>query len=165
MKILYNLFLVKKHNFRKDLCMVFIVLTHGNENNILVAADDRYNLFDKIVHPVVKTNKTLLGKPKIFLIQACKGDQEFGRIEKDSVSVTPPSKVLQEVPLADLFVCFATYEGHFSYRDTNSGTPFIQEFCNVLDQSSQSLIMTERHKSINDVMINVTNAVLSKKNM
>lgn len=163
------LFLVKTHNFDSDLCVTFFILTHGKANNVLLSADDEYNLYDFIIHPLVNANKTLLKKPKMFFIQACKGNTDHKILVKDTPGERPTqiqietdggeSSAGKAIPvIAELLVCFATYEGHFAYRYKEFGTPFMQEFCKILKQRGHS-------KSIDDIILDVGKAVTNRKDM
>lgn len=62
-----------------------VILSEGKRNDKIAAKDDFYAIDDDIVHPLLK-NKTLQGKPKIFIVQASKGDWEIGNLQTDGVS-------------------------------------------------------------------------------
>ncbi|KAK3907507.1 Caspase-1 [Frankliniella fusca] len=56
-------------------CIVVVVLTHGDEEGRLYAKDLPY--FRQELYEPFLGNPTLLGKPKIFIIQACWGTESF----------------------------------------------------------------------------------------
>lgn len=125
-----------------------VVLTHGNVSETLQAFDMPYNLNDVIVNPL--TTEHLAGKPKIFLINACKGgesdSQARRRTQTDSVRGIPKER--------DILKCYSTYEGFVSYRDKYSGSLFIQTFCDVLEkygfQKHIADIMTDVNKILTE---------------
>lgn len=142
-------FTVCYFNFAPYDCLIIVVLTHGDENNVLYAKDEKYNLNDTIINPIVSKNTSLAGKPKIIIIQACKGNKTVkGHYVTDSSMRSAPK--LAPIPsILNLYFCFSTYEGHVSYRNTVEGGLFIQSFCRNLKKIGAK-------KSINSIMQEVT---------
>lgn len=65
----YSLFcIVRRKDFRKYSCLIVTIMTHGCQNDVLLAKDEQYNFKDTILEPLLQ-NTTLSGKPKIFIIQ------------------------------------------------------------------------------------------------
>lgn len=54
---------------------------------MISAKDEMYSIDDDVLFPIVQ-NDTLRGKPKIILVQACKGDREI-EVFADSVRSSP----------------------------------------------------------------------------
>lgn len=111
-----KIFAVSKKDFKHFGCIVVVILSHGTTNETIYAFDDVFNLTQTVVHPIAQ-NKTLIGKPKIFIIAACKGRlDELGKtvIVKDAV----PFKESPEtsVPyMRDILKCYSTYEGMYVF--------------------------------------------------
>lgn len=81
-----------------------VILSEGKRNDKIAAKDDFYSIDDDIVLPLLN-NKTLLGKPKIFIVQASKGDWEIGNLQTDGVSYGGnPSEVIK---------LYSSFEGQF----------------------------------------------------
>ena len=53
-------------------CLVIIVMTHGNENGKILAADREYDVQDLWTNFVGNKCESLIGKPKLFFIQVNK---------------------------------------------------------------------------------------------
>lgn len=73
---------------------------------MISAKDELYSIDDDVLFPMVR-NDTLRGKPKIILVQACKGDKEI-EIFTDSVRSSPggnPDEILK---------FYSTFEGKVS---------------------------------------------------
>ncbi|PSN37234.1 hypothetical protein C0J52_12658 [Blattella germanica] len=54
-------------------CLIVVVLTHGKANSVVYAKDTAYCLQELWNPFMAKECPTLVGKPKIFFIQACRG--------------------------------------------------------------------------------------------
>lgn len=127
-----------RQDFSDDDCLVVCVLTHG-DMNCLYAKDDKYyieHLFDSFKSDVCKT---LAGKPKIFIIQACRGDRlDNGSIINFDVEDSNSSDV--RIPQwADFIMAYSTIPGFYSWRNTTNGSWFIQAFTSVLVENYKEL--------------------------
>ncbi|CAB1317298.1 unnamed protein product, partial [Coregonus sp. 'balchen'] len=67
---------------------------------------------------------TLIGKPKAFFIQACRGKDTQARVELEADA--NPSHQIYIPADADFLVAMATVEDYKSFRDPNQGFWFIQ---------------------------------------
>uniref|UniRef100_A0A8C6UF69 Caspase-8 n=1 Tax=Neogobius melanostomus TaxID=47308 RepID=A0A8C6UF69_9GOBI len=112
---------------------VFIccILSHGKKE--VVFGTDKKTIPIKDVTRTFKSsnNSPLTGKPKIFLIQACQGnDYQRGVVEKDLE--TDEGSVGSVPEEADVLVAIATVENCASFRNTAKGSWFIQSLCQQL---------------------------------
>lgn len=60
---------MQKKDFSSYSLLMIVILTHGRDNEELSASDKTYNLTNTIINPIIMSNKTLIDKPKIFVIQ------------------------------------------------------------------------------------------------
>ncbi|KAK2587623.1 hypothetical protein KPH14_003748 [Odynerus spinipes] len=121
--ILEELLQVSKLDHSNNECLAIFVLTHGFPD-MLSADDDFYNV-SELWSPFTKERcPSLKGKPKLFFIQACRGESERLK-EVREIRKTPDE--------SDFLIAYATVEGHYSFRDILSGSWFIKEVYNVLD--------------------------------
>ncbi|XP_068243040.1 caspase-like [Palaemon carinicauda] len=115
--------------------VIVVVLSHGeNQNNFctadlnLMATDDLLSYFmpEKCPH--------LEDKPKIFLLQFCRGSYMANQLNVGQFS----DSVHRRSAFTDMLCIYAAQEGFQSYRfegnerDPFTGTPFIQAFSQVL---------------------------------
>ncbi|KAM4811486.1 caspase-6 isoform X1 [Urocitellus parryii] len=134
-------------------CFLCVFLSHG-EGNHIYAHDDKIDI--QTLTGLFKGDKckSLVGKPKIFIIQACRGNQH-------DVPVTPLDVVdhqtdnlynVTEVDAAsmytlpagaDFLMCYSVAEGYYSHRETVNGSWYIQDLCEMLRKYGSSLEFTE----------------------
>ncbi|XP_055372720.1 caspase-3-like isoform X2 [Condylostylus longicornis] len=131
---------VERKNFSNHSCVVFAILSHGERNDKVYASDGKeYSIYDDVIFRVIK-NKTLSNKPKIFLVQACKGSTDPRSYHTDG-----SEDKFNGMP-REILIFSSTFEGFVSYRDVN-GTPFIRKFCSEFSQFGD-------RKNIHDIMNN-----------
>ncbi|EAT33368.1 AAEL014348-PB [Aedes aegypti] len=114
-------------------CLLVAVLSHGDEGEVIYAHDCPYQISSIWTQFTGDRCRTLVGKPKIFIIQACRGnDLDSGvKVEKDGVA-------RYSIPTnADFLFAFATIPGYMSFRNTKNGSWFIRELCNELNENGQ----------------------------
>ncbi|XP_074855228.1 caspase-7-like [Carettochelys insculpta] len=124
-------------------CFACIFLSHGDEGKIygtdgVLEIKELTTLFrgDKC--------RTLIGKPKLFFIQACRGSEFDDGIMTDSgpaddtlvTDVNPRYKIPIE---ADFLFAYSTVPGYYSWRNQGRGSWFIQALCSVINQFGKQL--------------------------
>jgi len=130
----------------KNDCIMIVVMSHGISGQVF-ARDMTYPV-DKLWTPFLGENcKTLINKPKLFFIQACRGsevdagatysDSEFSVMTRAAAAIdidevdTPVTYTIPST--ADLLVYYSTFEGHYSWRNPTNGSWFIQSISRVLE--------------------------------
>ncbi|XP_004612811.2 caspase-6-like [Sorex araneus] len=134
-------------------CFLCVFLTHG-EGSHIYAYDAKVEI--SMLTDFFKGDrcKSLVGKPKIFIIQACRGDRHDEPVQPmDEVDATRlPESNETEVDAAsvhtlpagaDFLMCYSVAEGYFSHRDTVFGSWYIQDLCEVLARYGTTLEITE----------------------
>lgn len=126
-------------------CFVCVLLSHGEEG-IVFGTDKPVQIKD--LSDCFKADRcpTLVGKPKIFIIQACRGLQTDSGVK---IHVTPdqhvdetdgPSGQTIKLPVeADFLFAYSTVPGYFSWRNGANGSWFIQALCETLEKMGESL--------------------------
>jgi hypothetical protein len=150
--------LVKYVDFTDRDCFLCVVMSHGNRDKIM-ASDNVEVSFEEIMAPI-KSCKSLIGKPKLFFFQSCRGKNEMETIAISSTSKTSsqslkldslnktdanPFSNTNNISIleyeSDLFIFYSTLPNHssFSFLDLNKGTYFIQSVCEVFNQAYMNL--------------------------
>lgn len=141
------------------------ILTHGNQNGLW--AKDRIMRLSELTEIFDAENcPTLINKPKVFIIQACRGDEEgrptvirvvaSDRPEADASTDPEDMEIPGEeagagagqearsidiltIPaIMDFLIVHATVEGTKAWRNTQMGTPFITNFCEEMENLRQT---------------------------
>ncbi|KAM9741013.1 caspase-3b isoform 2-T3 [Menidia menidia] len=126
---------------------VCVLLSHGEEG--VIYGTDGMVAFDSLIKCLKGGCKSLVGKPKLFFIQACRGTALDDGIETDSSG----GQVSERIPVeADFLYCYSTTPGYYSWRNTSQGSWFIQSLCEVLQKSREKLelmqIMTRVNRKV-----------------
>ncbi|KAM6178115.1 caspase-8 [Rhynchocyon petersi] len=123
-------------------CFVCCILSHGDKGVIYGTDGQEAPIYELTSYFTGLKCPSLVGKPKIFFIQACQGDNYQKGIAVDTDSG------LQEVGLemtlssqksyipneADFLLGMATVNNYVSYRSTTEGTWYIQSLCKRLTE-------------------------------
>ncbi|XP_038647982.1 caspase-6-like [Scyliorhinus canicula] len=133
-------------------CFLCVFLSHG-ENNHIFAYDAKINLQEVTERFRGDKCPSLVGKPKIFVIQACRGDKHDEPVmPMDEVDAQQPVEnevvvdagTMPTLPAgADFIMCYSVAEGFYSHRETINGSWYIQDFCNLLESYGSQIEFTE----------------------
>ena len=120
------------------------VMAHGSENDNLHFSNGVAVPISKIMERLLNSPK-LAGVPKLFICQFCRGTSMIStsRFCFDSSDDCN----LQTNTQADIMYFFATATGNQAYRDPESGSPFIAEFCDVFIKMNKLFDMELEIKS------------------
>ncbi|KAM4526388.1 caspase-7 [Fundulus diaphanus] len=124
-------------------CFACILLSHGEEG-MIYGTDGAMPI--KTMTSLFRGDKckSLVGKPKLFFIQACRGSEFDDGIQTDS---GPPNDTLEtdasprhKIPVeADFLFAYSTVPGYYSWRNPGRGSWFVQALCNVLNEFGKQL--------------------------
>jgi len=131
---------VASHDHTDADCIFVAVLSHG-EMGILYAQDQPFKPDRLWCHFNAEKCPTLAGKPKLFFIQACQGDQLDGGVRLHAVAKTETdsSAHTYKIPShADFLIAYSTIPGFYSWRNTSNGSWFVQALCKELNSETAS---------------------------
>ena len=147
-------------------CIVLAILTHGSYPDLLQGSDGNYIAVDELLSPFARFNRTLVGKPKIFFIEACRGDKpNIGVQDRATTSgistqrnfrsrvVSSSFQAYEEAglftnsgllpPQADHLIAFATGVGYPAYRNRMKGSFYIEELTKTLREEYSRKHLTD----------------------
>ncbi|XP_006785437.1 caspase-9 [Neolamprologus brichardi] len=160
--------LSKKDHSQYDCCVV-IMLSHGTEVNhnrfpgAVYGVDGQYVPVQHITNYLNGQHcPSLQGKPKLFFIQACGGDERDMGFEVSPDEVEPSSGGMDDqtdaIPMSsssdslsmsdepdarptlptpsDILVSYSTFPGYVSWRETQSGSWYVQTLDCILEENA-----------------------------
>ncbi|XP_056587276.1 caspase 21, apoptosis-related cysteine peptidase isoform X2 [Triplophysa dalaica] len=120
-------------------CFVCVLMSHGKEGSLL-GSDQRWIPIKTLTSTMTADLcPTLQDKPKIFFLQACRGEMYDPGVETDSEEA-PEFIGISDVPELDFLCCYSTVEGYYSWRNPQTGSVFICELCKMLMNSHLEII-------------------------
>lgn len=151
------------HGGKDDYTNQGIIYTHDGQMN--VDALWKYFAGDRC--------QSLVGKPKLFFIQACRGvfcdfgavlevedDKRRNQNEEECSRSTKTASVVQKIPImADILVMFSSADDHVSYRNVEDGSWFIEALCKRLEQ----YINSDQDKDLVTILTSVNRYVAFSK--
>lgn len=131
--------------------LIVVLMSHGNNDYVegidsnKIKTIDLVKLFDRDNCP------HMVSKPKMFVINACRGDEEDSYVrlgqtlpctDKISTDSRPESFNRQLPANSDLVLAYSTFPGYVSYRDEEDGSWFIQSLVDVFrEKASEEHVM------------------------
>ncbi|XP_075985669.1 caspase-1-like [Anticarsia gemmatalis] len=146
-------------NFTDYGCVAVAVLTHGTDNGLLRAKDQLYSEIEIINLFKVHNKPTLVTKPKLLLIQACRGTKlipgaavyQSAKMQKDWTLDETLEPYILPVE-SDMLILHSSFHGSPSIRDPLLGSWFVQELCNKIETLSAThdfeSIITEMKREV-----------------
>jgi hypothetical protein len=121
-------------------CAVVSIMSHG-EDNKYYGTDGMYITYQNVYHMFGHQGcPQLRGKPKIFLMKACRGSHlHIGVPYQRRTGIDGhPECFTDELETAykDIFTFFSTLEGLVSLREVDKGTWFIDTIVNVFRENA-----------------------------
>ncbi|XP_051993743.1 caspase-3-like [Xyrauchen texanus] len=113
--------------------LVCVLLSHGDEG-VFFGTDGAVEF--KSLTSLFRGDRclSLVGKPKLFFIQACRGTELDPGVEADSAYGS------MRIPVeADFLYAYSTAPGYYSWRNTMTGSWFIQSLCEMMTRYGKEL--------------------------
>jgi len=131
----------------KDMCAV-VVMGHGQENIICGRDGEKVHIKEDILDRFSNTNcPSMIGKPKLFVFQSCRGykkdtgiDKRFNLLQRhdcdtDTDNDDQNSSKVTSV-LTDSLEAYSTVDDYVAFRCPDKGGFFIQKMCEVFHKNA-----------------------------
>ena len=146
-------------NSHVDCAWVFL-MGHGGslDNREYITSRDAKPLYIRSTMEKIFNNRiclTLQGKPKVFIVQKCRGNmRDHGvEVQKDKVKADAAcGRVVKMGTFTDYLFGYATQEGHRAMRNIQTGSWYIQKLVQVFMEKA-------RHTSVPDILQEVNREV------
>ncbi|XP_051277085.1 caspase-3 [Dicentrarchus labrax] len=142
---------ISKEDHSRSASFVCVLLSHGDEG-VIYGTDGAEKFENLTKHFKGDRCKSLVGKPKLFFVQACRGSQldDGALVETDSIVDEQTS---ERIPVeADFLYAYSTAPGYYSWRNVSNGSWFMQALCAMLQRYSKQLelmqIMTRVNRNV-----------------
>lgn len=126
-------------------CVVFIG-SHGSFSKIESSDHHPIDLFQDLIFTFdAKSSPSLIGKPKIFIVQSCQ------RFQTDDIRTPNRSEAdaMLMNPIDDAIVCFSTVPGYVANRDVYLGTWYAYCLAKVFMDHAHQLDLLKLLKKVN----------------
>lgn len=126
---------VSREDHSKSAMFVCVLLSHGDDG-MIYGTDSAIPL--KALFELFRGDRctSLVGKPKLFFIQACRGSSLDPGIETDGESDMQTNRIPVE---ADFLYAYSTAPGYYAWRNVAQGSWFISALCEMLSKYAKQL--------------------------
>ena len=147
-----------KRNYTKAQCLIVAILTHGGKGGSLYGVDGRLVKVETLTKLFTGGKcPSLVGKPKLFFIQACRGKKHDAAVkgseETDILQQTKETADgLKEVFLpsqSDFLLSFAV-EGYASWRQAEYGSWYVKDLAEVFTKNAAKEHLLDMLTMVND---------------
>ncbi|KAL4231257.1 Caspase-3 [Mactra antiquata] len=134
-------------------CFVGVILSHGDKDSVL-GSDGPVDLQDIFTFFKGNNCRSLVGKPKLFFIQACRGNMLDKPVDinvsdahrnyeiEDQEEIRIPNE-------ADFLISYSTVPGYYSWRNSANGSWYIQGLVAVLDKFGTTMELQKQLTQLN----------------
>lgn len=140
-----------------DVDMVTVVLMGHGSTDAIDGVDDRPLYFDDDVFKKF-TNENcpaMMNKPKLFIIQSCRGDKQDSGFEAGpnicSVDGNGGSRLLNNLSpsvFKDYLIAFSTINDYASYRSDSEGSFFIADIVEIFNEEAHNIELQTLFKMV-----------------
>ncbi|XP_076076070.1 caspase-3-like [Mytilus galloprovincialis] len=148
-EIYYTMAQYASYNHNNEDCFVCVILSHGRDGHIKSTLNEEVSLQAVMDH--VKNCRTLLGKPKLFFVQACRGNSTDHGITTDAEGDMNNAHIYKLSTHTDVLVSYATVQDYVAYRNGRNGSIYIMILSELLCREGFTTKLTEILSKVTDM--------------
>lgn len=136
-------------------CCIVTLMSHGEQGFIKMKDGEKVSL-EKIFEMFNNKNcPALQRKPKIFIIQACRGEKiDYGVETDDEPMDSDDVKEKRRLPtFSDYFIIYPTQPNHVALRHPSNGSVMIQAMVEVFKQYGNQLHIVDFFTRVNNRVV------------
>lgn len=122
---------------------VSCILSHGDREEVF--GSDSKGIKMEAIERAIGQSKILRGKPKLFFVQTCRGDNPGAEVQADD-EAAGKKRVTNR---SDMHFSYATTLGDKAWRDPITGSWFVNELCRILCEFAPSCTLHEMQLKLN----------------
>ena len=127
---------------KTEICIICI-MSHGDRESIQAVDRGKVNIETDILDQFSNgACPTMIGKPKVFLFQACRGNAE------DPGMLAETDSLIEATVLNDAIIAFPSVPNFVAYRTSNYGSLFIKTVCDVFGEHAKTLEILDLFKIV-----------------
>ncbi|KAM7062972.1 caspase-14-like [Molossus nigricans] len=136
-------------------CCLVTLMSHGEKGCIKIKDDDRVSLEDIFEMFNNKNCPALHGKPKIFIIQACRGERRDSGVETDDEPMDSDnvSETKRLPTFSDYFIIYPTQADHVALRHPRTGSVMIEAMTEVFQQDGNKWHLFDFFTKVNNRVV------------
>ena len=138
-------------------CLMVAILTHGDYGDLLYGTSGQGIMIQEVIETFSgRRCPALIGKPKIFIIQACRGTRHnqvvwLNDTNDDECDMTDSHPTVHP-NISDYLVAHSTIPGHVSFRNNKIGSIFISTLVEIFKRcAAYEDIITMLERVTNEV--------------
>ena len=129
----------------EDDSFVCCIMAHGSPGIIVAKGGEEVKIQD-LQKAVGEKCPKLAEKPKIFIIQACRGGAAVKPMDESQGDTKLSAQLSRE---ADFYIAYSTTEGHISTIDEQDGCLYLNKLCEVFKDKAAHLTLDEMVMEVN----------------
>ena len=119
---------------------VSCILSHGGRDGVI--GSDSKGIKQEAIERLIGQSKILRGKPKLFFVQTCRGDNPGAELQADEGKERVTNR-------SDMHFSYATTLGDKAWRDPVTGSWFVSELCKILCEFAPCCTLHEMQLKLN----------------
>ncbi|KAI5944966.1 caspase-14-like [Manis javanica] len=136
-------------------CCIVTLMSHGEKGFIKMKDGEKVSLEDIFEMFNNKNCPALQEKPKIFIIQACRGERKDNGVETDDEAMdTDDVSETRRLPtFSDYFIIYPTQADHVALRHPRNGSVMIEAMIEVFKQYGNKWHIADFFTRVNNIVV------------